>query len=314
MTYLRYVARRGLFAVVAAYLVVVATFLLGTMTIRDQIANRLAAVGYRGTGMSGLRAGLYAAYDLNEPLVDRLVGWLVDVTTLDAGDSMYYDEPVMAVLDGRIATTLEYVIPGVLLAVLLGALLGLATALARESRFDWGVRLGGYVLLAIPVFVLLTYMQTAAGQVVGIGGWQVALPAPGKQTLAALGVGLSLLAGQIRFARAAALEQTGRSFVKMLHAKGIGRLRLARHVLRNAAIPIVSISIADLLAVLVLNIYVIEEVLRIEGLAGASLRAAIKSDIPLLMWSTMVVVVLGITASFLQDALHGYLDPRIGTD
>lgn len=236
------------------------------------------------------------------------------MTTFDWGVSTEFREPVLAVLDGRIQTTLAYVLPGVLLAVLLGVLLGLVAALARDGVIDWSVRTVSYIGLAIPVFVLLEYLLVLRGQTVPlVGGWELVFARLDPKTMATIAVAISLLAGQLRFSRAAALEQTGREFVKMLRAKGIRRLGLARHVLRNAIVPIVSLSISELLAVLVLNIYVIEEVLGIPGLAEASLTAAKEADISLLIWSTMVIVVLGVALNFLQDVLYGYLDPRVRT-
>lgn len=314
MSYPRYVLRRAGFAILSVYAIVTATFFLGNATIRNEIANALAQARYGGASqeeLAEMRQGLFEAYNLNEPIHERLLGWWVDVTTLEWGQSMEYGEPVVAVLDGRVQTTIEYVVPGVVLAMLLGVLLGLFSALSRNGTLDWSVRVLSYAFLGVPVFMLLTYMGYLGGWAIDLGVWTVVVPNLNAKTLAAIAVALGLLAGQIRFARASALEQTGQTFVKMLRAKGAGRLRLARHVLRNAAIPIVSLSITELLAVLVLNIYVIEELLGLRGLAQVSLTAATQSDIPLLIWSTMVVVFFGITASFCQDVLYGYLDPRI---
>mgnify|MGYP006293635507 CR=1 FL=1 len=317
MSYLRYVLRRAAFAVLSVYAVVTATYFLGTLTIRDQIENILALEQYSGASereLELLEEALVERYGLDRPILDQLLNWWVDVTTLDWGESISFREPIVAVLDGRVQTTLEYVIPGVILAMVLGVFLGLFAALAKDGVFDYSVRLISYAVLGIPVFMLLFYMMYLEGWKIRlVGGWVLVLAEVDSMTLATVAVALGLLAGQIRFARASSLEQTGRSFVKMLRAKGAGRIRLARHVLRNAAIPIISLSITELLAVLVLNIYVIEEVLRIRGLADVSLQAATQADVPLLIWSTMVVVALGITASFIQDVLYGYLDPRIRT-
>ncbi|ERG88091.1 MAG: hypothetical protein J07HX5_00233 [halophilic archaeon J07HX5] len=65
---------------------------------------------------------------------------------------------------------------------------------------------------------------------------------------------------------------------------------------------------------MVLTIYVVEEVLPIEGLATASLRAVRNSDVTLVIWTTLVVAVMGITANLLKDLLYGILDPRARAD
>lgn len=314
MRFLRYVLRRALWAVLTVYAAVAATYFLGSLTLRDEIRNQLALARRRGASpaeQQELKESLKRLYGLDQPVHERILGWFVDVTTLDLGESTSYYKPVVEVLDGRVITTMEYVVPGVVLAVLLGVALGLVASVAKDGGIDWGARLVAYAVLGVPAFMVLTYMTYFAGWHVAVLGVGVDLPSPNRLTLAALAVALGLLAGQLRFSRAAALEQSGQSFVKMLRAKGAGRLRLARHVLRNAAIPIVSLSITELLAVLVLSIYVIEEALGIRGLAGASLTAAKSSNLPLLIWTTMVVVILGITLNFLQDVLYGYLDPRI---
>ncbi|MEF8776918.1 MAG: hypothetical protein V5A43_10525 [Haloarculaceae archaeon] len=86
-----------------------------------------------------------------------------------------------------------------------------------------------------------------------------------------------------------------------------------RYVLRRAAFAVVSLYAVDTLAFL-----------SIDGLARVSLRAVgvveggsltpVMADVPLLMWSIMLIVAIGITLGFQQDVVHGYLDPRVGAD
>lgn len=304
MSYLRYVARRAAFAVFTVYAVVTAMFFLVNMTIWLRLENRVALAEYGGASaeeIQRLREGFIAERGLDVPILDRYIGWLIDIPKFDWGYSFAYREPVINVLDGRVPKTLEYVIPGVLLAVVLGVLIGLFAALSKDGVFDWSTRLGSYVLLGIPAFMVVIYYLHFLGP---RGGTD-------RMFVASMTVAIGLVAGQIRFSRASALEQTGQSFVKMLRAKGANRLRLARHVLRNAAIPIVSLSLTELLAVLMLNIYVVEEVLNIRGLAQANLLAVRESDISLVIWSAMVFVFIGVVGNFLQDLLYGWLDPRI---
>ena len=143
---------------------------------------------------------------------------------------------------------------------------------------------------------------------------QIRGPELSTQTMATLAVAFGLLAGQVRFVRGAVLDEVNNEFVKLLRAKGATPRTVARHLLRNAAIPIVSLSVAELLGVLMLNIYVIESVLGISGLAEASLRAVRMPDIRLAIWTTMVLVFIGLLGNLLQDILYGYLDPRIRSE
>jgi peptide/nickel transport system permease protein len=304
VSYLRYLARRTGFALLTVYTVVTAMFFLTTMTVWLRLQNSVAQMEYNGATAQEIerfRQSFIEGRGLDRPIYERLLDWYIDVPTLDWGESTAFGQPVIEVLDGRVPRTLEYVIPGVFFGVVLGVLVGLFAALTRDGFFDWTSRLASYVLLGIPAFMFVIYYGKFGDPIWGLG----------PKLMAAVTVGVGLLAGQIRFSRASSLEQTGESFVKMLRAKGATRLRMARHVLRNAALPIVSLSLTELLAVLMLNIYVVEEVLRIDGLAQANLVAVRESDMSLVIWSAMVFVAIGIAGNFLQDVLYGYLDPRV---
>jgi len=323
VTLARYLARRVALAAFSVYAVVSLTFALVVFTPNTALGGRLGYAQYWERAspeqLAQLERTFVQARGLDEPLVERYVDWLVNVGTLQWGFSFAYEEPVWDVLAAQVPTTLGYVLPGVALAVLLGVGLGLAAALARSEGFDWAVRLSSYVLLGVPGFVFVVLVAYTTG-----GQWQEVSSVfihrywvdthIDSHLVATATVAVSLLAAQVRFARVASLEQTGRDFVKLLRAKGAGRLRVARHVLRNASLPIVTLSATELLGVLLLNIYVVEDVLNIEGLAGASLLAVRRRDMPLIIGTTMVLVLVGVVGSLLQDACYGYLDPRVDTE
>ncbi len=310
MSYLRYVAERVAFAVLSVYAVVSVLFFAVTAGARFRIRERLALARFNGASeeaIARLRERLLAQRGLDRPLYERYADWLVEVTTLQWGDSFIYRQSVVSVLDGRVQTTLGYVIPGVALGVVLGVGLGVFVALRRDGVLDWTARLGAYALLGVPTFMLVLY----------IGFFGPVTLEPGTTdtwVVASLVVAAAVLAGQLRFARTAALEQTGQAFVKTLRAKGATRLRLGRHVLRNASLQVISMSISDLLSVMVLTVYIVEEVMPIDGLATASLRAVRESDVALVIWTTLVVALIGIAGNLLKDLVYGYLDPRVRID
>ncbi|MHB9287035.1 ABC transporter permease [Halobacteriales archaeon Cl-PHB] len=314
MRYLAYLGRRVIHAVLTVYAVVTVLVLAMYPVVDDFVSGQIAEIRYlfRVNDITAIQKrrlirSVREQYGVEKTLPERLVDWWYDVPTLDWGDSVLYQEPVTAVLDGRLLRTLEYVLPGFLLAVGLGVALGLAIAVLRNTVLDWSARLTAYGLLGVPVFALLLYLDRAAGATVA----GVALPDPGPKALAALGVAVSLLAGQLRYTRASSLEQASQTFVKTLRAKGIGSVGLARHLLRNVALPLVSLSIAELLGTLVLAVYVIESVVEVRGLGAVTLRAVRRADLPLVVGSALLVVFLGVALSLLQDLLSGYLDPRI---
>ncbi|MFC6736286.1 ABC transporter permease subunit [Halolamina salina] len=304
MSYVSYLLRRFAFAVFSVYAAASVMFGFTVLQARLILQKQLALLRYNGAQewqIEQFREAYLARRGLDRPLYEHYADWFVDLTTLNWGQSIAYDQPVAAVLDGRVVTTLEYVVPGVVVAVALGVPLGVLAAFEKEGAVDWTARLSTYALLGIPVFMLITYLLAVVSPVRG-GPLAGDGPYVHPQVIAAGAVAASLLAGQLRFSRSAVLDQTGREFVKMLRAKGV------------SALPIVSLSLSELLAVLVLNIYVIEEILPIDGLARASLVAVDQGDMSLITWTTLVIVFLGIGGSFLQDVLYGYLDPQVSVE
>jgi peptide/nickel transport system permease protein len=322
VTLAHYLARRVALAAFSVYAVVSLTFGLVAFTPRVALGGQLSSASYWERAseeeLAAIERTFVQARGLDEPVVERYVDWLVNVGTLQWGFSFSFEQPVWDVLAARVPTTLGYVLPGVAVAVVAGVGFGVLAALARSNGLDWAVRVGSYALLGIPGFVFVALFAYATG-----GQWQefwgVYIHRYWVETrldrhlVAGLTVAVSLLAAQVRFARVASLEQAGKEFVKLLKAKGAGRLRVSRHVLRNAALPIVTLSATELLGVLLLNIYVVEDVLRIDGLAGASLTAVRGRDMPLIIGTTMVLVFVGVVGSLLQDVCYGYLDPEVGT-
>jgi|AntRauMinimDraft_4_1070384.scaffolds.fasta_scaffold00082_2 peptide/nickel transport system permease protein len=318
MSYAWFIIRRIGLTLVSAYLVASATFFLVNLMLHKRLNGILARARYGGASqeeIARIRQGFVESRGLDVPLHERYLDWIVDITTLDWGYSRAYEQPIIDVLNGRVQTTLEYVIPGVGIAILLGITFGLLAALWKDRPLDWSNRVGAYVLLGVPAFMTIYYLRFVSGtQLISIHGMQITFPGLGAKTMATLAVAFGLLAGQVRFVRSAVLDEVENEFVKLLRAKGSTPLNLTRHLLRNAAIPIASLSVAEILGVLMLNIYVIESVLGISGLAEASLRAVRLPDIRLAIWTTMVLVFIGLVGNLIQDILYGYLDPRIQSD
>lgn len=317
MSYLEYAARRVVLAVIAVYVVVTGTVVAMYPVLDGWVAAKIRQIRYRkitDIEKQELIDLVRSQYEVDRSLGDRLVDWWIDVPTFDWGESITHQEPVISVLDGRVLRTAEYLLPGIILALLLGILLGLAVAFTRSRLLDLGTRIAVYSLLGVPVFMVLTYLVTLSGSTVGLLGLDLGVPRLDRLMVAAIGVALAVLAGQLRFARATALEHQGQLFMKTLRAKGVGRLGMARHLLVNVAGPLVSLSIIELLGALVITIYVVESVLGIDGLGAVSLAAARQGDLPLLLGSVLVVVYFGIAARLCQDLVAGYLDPRVRAD
>ena len=170
---------------------------------------------------------------------------------------------------------------------------------------------GSYLGLGVPSY----WIVVVAGP--GILGLTETLHqfTPHVQTVLLSSVlGISLLAGQLRYARAESREYVYREFVKLLRAKGASNRRVARHILRNAAIPLLSLFFADLIGTLVVNVFVLESVTGVGGIGSLGLGAIQQRDLPLILGVAMVIAFVGILGNLFQDIAYVGLDPRVESE
>lgn len=222
--------------------------------------------------------------------------------TYEAGD------PVAPLVFGSLARTAAYVIPAIAIGISIAVIFGLYVALRPESRLA-SVSMGSsYLLFAVPSF----WVGGIALSVTLDGPVEYS-PVVFEHVLPIALVTTTVLGAYVSYARAHALEYATAEFVRLVEAKGAGPVRIARHVLRNAAIPIVSMVFTEALGLLVLSVFVVEVLFAIEGIGLLLFGAADARDIPVLLGSVLVIVGIGVLTNALQDLSYGVLDPRVGT-
>jgi peptide/nickel transport system permease protein len=123
----------------------------------------------------------------------------------------------------------------------------------------------------------------------------------------------TLLGGLVSYARAHATEYATADLVRLVEATGGSRLRVATHVLRNAAVPIFSLVFTEVLALLVLAVFVVEAAFGIDGFGSLLLRSVDQRDLPVLLGGTLVIIAVGVAGNVVQDLSYSVLDPRIDT-
>lgn len=321
----RWLSKRLLLAAFSAYLVMSLAFGLVALTPdpgEGQVAYQVAReTGGNATAVEAALEDYREARNRDVPIEDRYVGYLVDATTLHWGASFSQGRPVSAVVADRVPATARYVLFGLALATLGGLVLGAYGALGHRSLGDRAVSIVVYGLFGVANFYLayvflletdsLSVLGPTAGPLAFLPDW-LAGPAP------LLGVvvpgtilATTLLAGQLRYARSASLQYVDQEFVKLLRSKGAGPLRIGRHVVRNASIPLLSLVFSELFAVLVLESIVLEHAFGIRGVTVLTLTAVQRRDLPLVVGIAMMVALVGVLANLLQDVAYRLLDPRV---
>lgn len=318
----KHVTRRVLFAVFAIYLVMSITFGFVALTADPKVgviahgtARQAASENANESEREAMVQEAVREYreenNLDDPVHERYFRWMVDISTLDWGRSDTQRAPVTTVLGTVIPNTLKYLVPAMLFALVGGLGLGVYSALNPGTvleRFSSG---GLYLAYGIPNYwlaLVVGLLGLAHGGVVFSSRQMTTVVVP-----AAI-LGTSLLAGQLRYARAESHEYVNTEFLKLVRAKGASNWRVARHVLRNAALPLVSLFFADLLGVLVVNVFILEQILGINGLGSVGFAAIQQRDLPLILGVGMVLAFAGIVGNLIQDLAYVALDPRVDSE
>ena len=119
------------------------------------------------------------------------------------------------------------------------------------------------------------------------------------------------VAGYARFVRASLLEVMSQDYIRVARAKGlVENVVVAKHALKNAALPFVTLIGLDL-PVLLAGAVVTESVFSWRGMGRLFINSAENSDFPVVMGILMMVTVGVIIVQLLVDVLYTLLDPRI---
>ncbi|GMA14357.1 ABC transporter permease (plasmid) [Deinococcus metallilatus] len=264
-------------------------------------------------------AQLRAQMGLDAPLYVQFFRWLFGVLHGDFGRSLVTGAPITGIVAPRVLPTVTLALAALLIGLALALPLGIAGALRPGSKRDLGAGLLSQLGVSVPDFwlgIMLIYLFSerlgwlpssgyqglAEG---GLAGWA------GHLLLPAVTAGVVSGAIMIRFVRSALLDVIGLDYVRTARAKGLraGEV-MTRHVLRNAAIPIVTV-VGLQLATLLSQIVVVEIVFAWPGLGRLALEATLNRDYSILQASVLLTAVIYSASSLLTDLLYGALDPRV---
>ena len=202
---------------------------------------------------------------------------------------------------------------GMLVGAPLGILLGIAAALRRNTWIDYLASALATLGLTIPVFVISMIL------ILVFAVWLGWLPASGwgeprRWILPILAYAAVPIATYARYARSAMLDTLNKPFVTVLRAKGLSERRIIfQHVLRNAAIPMVTIFLPMFVGIATGSIFV-EAMFRVPGMGAYFVSSIGKRDYPLEMALMLLITMLFCISYLISDVLYALLNPRIRID
>lgn len=258
-----------------------------------------------------VRAKLMARLGLDQPLWVQYVNYMSGVLQGDFG--VPYQSPgetVVSLLSQAWLPSLILGGSGVIIGAALGILIGMAAALKRNSWIDYLASTLSVLGLTIPVFVISMLL------ILIFAVWLGWLPASGwgkpeRWILPIAAYAAIPLATYARYTRSAMLDTLNRPFVTALRAKGLSEGRIIfQHVLRNSAIPMVTVFLPMFIGTATGSIFV-EAMFRIPGLGSYFVSSITNRDYPLEM-ALVLMVTVGICFAYLiSDIAYAWLNPRI---
>ncbi len=258
-----------------------------------------------------VKAQLNARLGLDQPLWVQYVNYMAGV--LQGNWGVPYQSPgetVISLLQQAWLPSLILGGSGVIIGAALGILIGMAAALRRNSWIDYLASTLSVLGLTIPVFVISMLL------ILIFAVWLNWLPASGwgkpeRWILPIAAYAAIPLATYARYTRSAMLDTLNKPFVTALRAKGLSERRIIfQHVLRNSAIPMVTVFLPMFMGTATGSIFV-EAMFRIPGLGSYFVSSIENRDYPLEM-ALVLMFTIGICFAYLiSDIAYAWLNPRI---
>jgi peptide/nickel transport system permease protein len=307
---LRFVGRR--LAMLVLTLLVASFAIYGSLSIAP--GNPLSVLTGGRTLPPEAMATLRARYHLDEPLPAQYWHWLTSALHGDLGTSIALRESVNTLIGERAGVTVELVLYAAVLILVLGIGSGIVAGL-RRGAIDMSVIAGTTVFAAIPSFVaaivLISVFAVKLGWFPALGAGTGGLDRLWHLTLPAIALALSALAIVARVTRVSVREELGREHVQTAVSRGLPRhLVVRRHVLRNAAIPITTVTGITIASLIALSA-VVERAFSLNGLGSALVSAAASKDFAVVQGISLVLVAAFVITNTIVDFLYALLDPRV---
>lgn len=314
----KYLIRRLLLAVVTIFGVTVVIF----VAMRVLPGDPLAMLYAESTGIYVLTeeelAATRASLGLDDPLYVQYLNWMADVARGDLGYSFWVEIPIMETIKRRGPITAEIAFLSILLAWVIGIPVGIISAIWRESLVDHVLRFLVTLFMAIPSFWLGLTMILFTVLVLN---WRPSITIeqlwdnPRENILMVLGPSIALGTGiaaiMARMTRTTVLEVLREDYVRTARAKGLTMWStVMRHVLKNAMLPVITLS-GLALAGLLGGAVAVEKAFGFPGLGSALAQAAVERDWMMVQNLTLLFAVTFVFINLAIDIFYASIDPRI---
>jgi glutathione transport system permease protein len=306
-----FVIRRAILAVITLFAVLTLVFVIVRVLPGDPAQLILGDQASR----EAIEA-LHVKLGLDQPISVQYGKFLGDALRGDWGVSMVTGQPVLAEVLNVLPWTIDLTLVSLALGVLMGVPLGVWAAVRRNRMVDYLVRVVSLAGLSFPAFVSaiillflfaieLRWFPVISARKGSLQAWTQSI------TLPAISLGLNSAAYITRVTRSAMLEVLSEDYVRTALAKGAPqRIVIWRHALRNALIPIITVT-GLYTSTLIGNSVLTEIVFSRPGLGKLIVGALNQRDYTMLEGMMVIYTLAVVVVNVLTDLAYGLVDPRV---
>ena len=265
------------------------------------------------------REQLVAALGLDKPIWEQYARWMGGILLAgDFGRSLWGNTPVAELLVARLPVTFELGLMALVVALAVAIPIGAYSAMRQDTAGDYLGRSFSILMLAVPSFWMGTMVMVFPSiwwgwspEVKFVAFRQDPLHNLSQMILPAIILGTSLSAVTMRLTRTMMLEVLRQDYIRTAWAKGLTEtLVVARHALRNALIPVVTL-IGLQAPLLIGGAVIMEQIFVIPGMGLLLLEAVNQRDYPIITGVFLIVGVAVMMINLLVDLSYGMLDPKV---
>ncbi len=300
----RYIVKRCMQCLITLFGITIVVFFMARMTGDPAII--LLPADATDEAIEAFRVKL----GLDQPLPVQYLFFIENAVKGDFGLSIAKKEPAMGIILERFPATAVLCLVALLFAVIIALPIGVMSAVKKGSAFDQFGKLLALTGQSMPSFWLGLMLMLVFALYLGFfptSGFEK----PQSIVLPAFTIGWFIAAQIMRIARSSTLNTLDSEYVKLVRIKGLSeKLVIWKHILKNAAIPIVTITglqIANFLR----GSVIVETVFAWPGVGRAAIQAVYQRDFPVVQTSVFFMGVVFVGVNLLVDVIYAFLDPRI---
>ena len=249
-------------------------------------------------------------YGFDKSIPEQYWDWATRAVQGDLGTSVYLKKPVAEIIRERAPVTMKLGALALTFALLLSIPLGVIAAMRPNTAIDRFALTLAVVGQALPSFFFALLLIVIFGiqlrwlPIAGTASWV-------NFIMPAIALGYYATPAIMRLTRAGMIDVLASDYVRTARAKGLRpKVVLFKHALRNAVIPVVSVTAVQLGFMLGGSV-IIEQIFSINGLGRFALQSIFRSDFQALQAVVLTLALFYVVLTYIADLLNAFLDPRI---